>query len=133
MTVPLSSSVKATIKARLFARPQAGATPARGAPLTSYCGCCGAVAGGVGVGPSVGVEVGKRYQTRINPSTTATAMMSALFVSMLFQLPAVFSPTIASFLALKQAKLIRRPSDEDHNGPHTITATLAKPAHTADP
>jgi len=30
---------------------------------TGYCGCCGAVAGGVAGGPSVGGEAGRRYHT----------------------------------------------------------------------
>jgi len=50
------------------------------------------------VGPSMEVEVGRRYQTRINASTTAAAMMSTLFVSIgppLFSCPTKLAPLCA--------------------------------------
>ena len=76
-----------------------------------YCGCCGAAVGGVG--PSVGVEVGSAYQTKINASTTAAAMMSTLFVSMAFSPPS-FLPTLqAKLMRLRQMKIM---SNEDHYG-----------------
>ena len=83
---------------------------------TGYCGCCGAVAGGVAGGPSVGGEAGRRYHTMINARTTAAAMMSNLFVSIAPPiLPRQAYPAFAGRNKLGES-LIKPRLEEDHNG-----------------
>jgi hypothetical protein len=86
-----------------------------GASLNSYYGCCGVVAGGVAGGPSVGGEAGRRYQTMINARTTAAAMMSNLFVSIVPPiLPRQAYPAFAGRNKLGES-LIKPRLVEDHN------------------
>jgi hypothetical protein len=95
--------------------PEAGPTPHRGASLNSYYGCCGVVAGGVAGGPSVGGEAGRRYHIIINARTTAAAMMSNLFVSIVPPtLPRQAYPAFAGRNKLGES-LIKPCLVEDHN------------------
>ena len=92
----------------------------------------------------MGGDARSMYQAMISATTTAAAMISTLFVSIAPLLDRV-STRLPGFAGWnrsnhdcetgrrRQYRKLLGSSDENHDGAHTITATLAKPAHIGDP